>query len=295
VCKYSASCIYINKLWIMAKTKREYILATCFLSGAAAIISFISLGTQEWVTAIAISEVDDNENTFKFGLFGGIFKQLSITKAVYELTTVCAFGHNVCALLCGNNMENNLEDLYNNIPFNNSDLCSASAVSMEAPVFETTLLVRAYNEIDDMVFINAGVWVCTIFFLIISAVMGLLSAGLAIWNTATNPYQPYLSIFGLYVYNAIAFFSILSSVILWGAMFAKDLSRMIPSYKTYLEKFNTNGRASLGYSYWINLISICFYMVSICLLYIRNYLISKEPELKSVHIEDDVEPVLYLY
>jgi hypothetical protein len=153
----------------MAKTKREYILATCFLSGAAAIISFISLGTQEWVTAIAISEVDDNENTFKFGLFGGIFKQLSITKAVYELTSkkkftyqvydviknvfaaVCAFGHNVCALLCGNNMENNLEDLYNNIPFNNSDLCSASAVSMEAPVFETTLLVRAYNEIGKKV------------------------------------------------------------------------------------------------------------------------------------------------
>jgi hypothetical protein len=72
---------------MMAKTKREYILATCFLSGAAAIISFISLGTEEWVTAIATLDGDSEDNSYKFGLFGGIFKQSSIQIFEFELTS----------------------------------------------------------------------------------------------------------------------------------------------------------------------------------------------------------------
>jgi hypothetical protein len=72
---------------MMAKTKREYILATCFLSGAAAIISFISLGTDEWVTAIATLDGDSEDNTYKFGLFGGIFKQRTIQIVEFELTS----------------------------------------------------------------------------------------------------------------------------------------------------------------------------------------------------------------
>jgi hypothetical protein len=131
---------------MMAKTKREYILATCFLSGAAAIISFISLGTEEWVTAIATLDGDSEDNSYKFGLFGGIFKQRTIQIVEFELTTVCAFGYNICALLCGNEMEKNLEDLYNNITFDNTNLCTDS---VEARGFETRLLVRDSNEIGD--------------------------------------------------------------------------------------------------------------------------------------------------
>lgn len=80
--------------------------------------------------------------------------------------------------------------------------------------------------------------------------LGVFSAGLSIWNTVSNPYQVYFSIYGLYIYNAIAAGSLLLSMILWGAMFAQDLTHNIPSYKTLKEKFSTDGLAQLGYSYW---------------------------------------------
>ena len=80
--------------------------------------------------------------------------------------------------------------------------------------------------------------------------MGVFSAGLAIWNTATNPDQVYLGILGLYISNAVAFFTVLLPIILWGVAFAQDLRYNIPSYKTLDQDFVTKDHAQLGYSYW---------------------------------------------
>ncbi|EFA10000.2 clarin-3 [Tribolium castaneum] len=291
----------------MVKTKREYIFATCFLSGAAAIISFVSLGTQEWVTSPAILSSaanagglrSENENDYlKFGLFSGTFNQTTAQPATYEMTTVCSFGLNVCALLCGDNMEESLEKLYNG----ESDI-----KSLECPKIVTTT-DKLYSEItdtfklfvskssgEDRTFINAGVWLCTIIFLLISGMAGIVSAVLALWNTVSNPYQNYLSIFGLYIYNAVAFFSVSLAIVLWGAMFSQSLqANNLPTAKTFNDGFTTEGLSSLGYSYWINLASLACYFISISVLCIRNWLISIEPEV-NVHIEDNADPVILLY
>ena len=74
----------------MAKTKREYVLASCFLSGAAAIISFVALGTQEWVTSDVANDIDGNVNPneyVKIGLFGGVFHQETGVYVTFELSS----------------------------------------------------------------------------------------------------------------------------------------------------------------------------------------------------------------
>ncbi|RZC34173.1 uncharacterized protein BDFB_005225, partial [Asbolus verrucosus] len=206
----------------MVKTKREYILATCFLSGAAAIISFISLGTEEWVTSDAITPV------------------------------VCLLDENICALLCGNNMMSNLRKLKNGKNPANEDVEDCVTITSDRTLFDryNGYFTRNSADTTERQFINAGVWICTIIFLCLSAAMGLVSAGLAVWNTTANPYQIYFSVFGLYIYNGIAFFSILLTIILWGAMFCQDLlTSNLPTYKTFLESFTTKNLSQLGYSY----------------------------------------------
>ncbi|XP_044271067.1 clarin-3-like [Tribolium madens] len=291
----------------MVKTKREYIFATCFFSGAAAIISFVSLGTQEWITSPAVVSSSasaaglqsENENDYlKFGLFSGTFTQSTAQPAVYELTTVCLFDLNICALLCGSNMENSLERLYKgetNITALDCPRIATTTDKLYSRIPDTFKLFVFQSSDKDRTFINAGVWLCTIIFLIISGMAGIVSAVLALWNIVSNPYQNYLSIFGLYIYNAVAFFSVLISIVLWGAMFSQSLqANNLPTAKTFTDVFTTEELSSLGYSYWINLASLACYIISMSLLYVRNWLISKEPAV-NVHIEENADPVIMLY
>lgn len=123
----------------MAKTKREYILATCFISGAAAILSLVSLGTQNWVVADGPWTVADltGTNTIHYGLFEGTFRQqLASYPVTFQISSrydfiqsvqfdinsssiavTCRLGLNICAMLCGQDNAaryTQLDNLYNN-------------------------------------------------------------------------------------------------------------------------------------------------------------------------------------
>lgn len=71
----------------MVKTKREYVLATCFLSGIGAILSLVSIGTQDWVTAKAelLSSPSDELSVVNYGLFSGVFEQNFGGRTYYKL------------------------------------------------------------------------------------------------------------------------------------------------------------------------------------------------------------------
>jgi hypothetical protein len=56
----------------------------------------------------------------------------------------------------------------------------------------------------DRKFISAGLWVSCILFLILALLAGVLAAAFAVVNTITNPVQPIMGVFGLYVWNSIA-------------------------------------------------------------------------------------------
>lgn len=75
----------------MTKTKRQFVLGACFLSGAAAIISFISLGTQEWVVSGTNTGNQTNPGgDLNFGLFGGSFRQIANLEKTFDWTSKAA-------------------------------------------------------------------------------------------------------------------------------------------------------------------------------------------------------------
>lgn len=73
----------------MVRSKREFILATCFLSGIGAILNLVALGTQQWVVSdgefTLESQVSDAPSYINYGLFTGVLEQNYGTIAVFEL------------------------------------------------------------------------------------------------------------------------------------------------------------------------------------------------------------------
>lgn len=56
----------------------------------------------------------------------------------------------------------------------------------------------------DKKFINAGIWVSCLLFLAVALLAGVLAAVFAVINATTNPVEPIVGVFGLYVWNSIA-------------------------------------------------------------------------------------------
>lgn len=61
----------------MVQFKRSLVLSTCFLSGTASIISFLSLFTHGWVyfDGRFVTQQDKTLSTYNHGLFGGTYYQ----------------------------------------------------------------------------------------------------------------------------------------------------------------------------------------------------------------------------
>lgn len=116
--------------------------------------------------------------------------------------------------------------------------------------FKNPLFSKTFLFPDTYQFINAGVWLSTIIFLIVSALFGLFAAGLSVWNVAANPVEAWFNIFGLYIYNGIACFSSLLVVLLWGGMFASTINNNVGILYTIIGTMDSHGMAALGYSYW---------------------------------------------
>ncbi|XP_018575913.1 uncharacterized protein LOC108914564 [Anoplophora glabripennis] len=287
----------------MATVKREFIFIVCILSAIGALLTLVSLVTEQWVVtdnALWLSQGLTKPNTIKYGLFQGFYTQEEPSPLTVQLTMTCLIGENVCALLCGKNDDERnelLRQLYNNDAnaVQNNDNCPTIQRSL-SPWASTGGVSRAdTEESDDKKFINAGVWVSTIFFLSVSIAFGLASSALSIWNIVSNPVQVYFSIFGLYISNAIALTCTVIGMCLWGVMHIQITFHDVGIFYTLSGQMTSDKSAGLGYSYWILFVPIIFYCASIILLYVRHFLLSRDPGHKRVQREDVADPGIYLY
>ncbi|KAJ8964942.1 hypothetical protein NQ314_004497, partial [Rhamnusium bicolor] len=181
----------------------------------------------------------------------------------------CLMKENVCALLCGKNDDERytlLKQLYNNDPSADQDNSNCPSVQRAftysyRPIatlssdesiendLRTPLLVFARSSVIKK-FINAGVWISTIVFLIFSIIFGVVATALSLWNTVSNPVQVYFSIFGLYIYNAAALCCLILSMTLWGIMHIVITFHDVGIFNTLTGQMTSDKTASLGYSYW---------------------------------------------
>lgn len=64
--------------------------------------------------------------------------------------------------------------------------------------------VNVLETTDPNKYLNAGIWVTTIFFISVGLLMSFLSALMSLINTVTSPVEPMFNILGVFIWNSIA-------------------------------------------------------------------------------------------
>ncbi|CAH0554400.1 unnamed protein product [Brassicogethes aeneus] len=272
----------------MATTLKLYILATSLTSGLALALALLALGTDHWVDATIHFDSDtDSDSSVNYGLFKGYENIRFGRTGTYEIYMTCLYDKNVCGMLCDADEEhrkNVLENFYINPDYSYSERENCVSIKNELQV--TNFWRFRSGVYKDRLFINAGAQMSTLIFLVLSCVFGAMAAALAVWNTIYNPIHVWMSVTGLFVYNGLACAFTIFYVTIWGIMYAVTLCRDIVTMDTLNKQATSEGRALLGYSYWINLASMLLYALSVGLLFTRQMLISRDPAVK---LEKDME------
>merc|ERR1712060_295177 len=96
---------------------------------------------------------------------------------------------------------------------------------------------------------------------------GIISAMMAIINTASNPIEAICHIPGLYLWNGMALFSTLSAIITWMVQFYLRLTHnvLIREYKDK-GKWSSEGMASFGSSFFLVVIAAVVYLVNLTII-----------------------------
>lgn len=277
----------------MVKTQRAFILGAAVLSGIGAAISFLSLGTESWISCSECRLPGEKSLQIgvEYGLFKGVLKSY-FSKTAYEIEMTCLWDKGVCAQLCAKNAaarQDLLEKLYN----------GTNDAQLDPNCPHIPLLYQFRNQAptgtdNSGKFINLGSWFCTILFLVLSAVVGLVATLIAIWNFAANPIEIYFSIFGLYIYNGVALALNVIYIIIFGAHYAQTIRDNLAIQYTIVGAADSYGTV-LGWSYWISLVPMICYTGSIVLFYIRQYLINQEPK-HNIHPDTtEADPTIYIF
>jgi len=96
---------------------------------------------------------------------------------------------------------------------------------------------------------------------------GIISAMMAIVNTASNPIEAICHIPGLYLWNGIAFFSTLSAIVSWMVQFYLRLTHNVLTYEYKVNGlWSSEGMASFGYSFWLVVIAAGVYVVNLIII-----------------------------
>nr|XP_022918441.1 clarin-3-like [Onthophagus taurus] len=274
----------------MVKTKRELVFATFVTSGLAVIATLVSLGTQNWVSSeVKITEKFSQVN---YGLFTGLYRRTvgSERPMIYDISMTCSMSDNKCAMLCEATSEARSAKLTALIENNNSSF----GCMERRQIFFNPQLTSTRDDSSQSTFINAGLWLSTIIFLVLSSVAGLGATVLAMFNTVYNPIEIYVNITGLFIWNCVAIFFSLLTMIMWGVLYASVLIDNISVYDTIVaDGYTVN--AILNYSYWLNLVAFVLYVSSVILIAVRQYLINKEPLVMHADIQQETDPGLLIY
>lgn len=110
--------------------------------------------------------------------------------------------------------------------------------------------VRTFFPDCDRKFLNAGLWISTIFFVSVAALLSVLTVGVSTLCVFTNPMNDYLNVFGLKILNASSSAGYAMVLITWGVQFATRIGDNFGVYETLKGNLTSRGLASLGYSYW---------------------------------------------
>jgi hypothetical protein len=258
-----------------------------FLSIGGCVLSIIvcgiSVGTQDWYNGVTKTEPLPPNATYqkimtqiKHGLFQG-YKIKFPTQHKFPLYVTCLASEGLCMFSCGRDGESreiDIQNLFENQKADDTTLCPDGEFTEDAD--RPDEVENDSDEDVDPVFLSFALWLTTLIFLGGGILFALIGAALGLYNTFSAPFQPILSVFGLYIWNGIAAGCILVCMIVWGVAFSTNLNKTAAVSETLNgpDALNSEGQGSLGYSYWILIVAEIFHLANIAALRYRTWKIA---------------------
>jgi len=126
----------------------------------------------------------------------------------------------------------------------------------------------------DPEFMKKGLYNATIGCVTASLFFGVVSALLAIVNTASNPTEPICHLPGLISYNAIAALGLFGGVITWVIQYFWKLQQNVLEREKLFKGegrdrralWSSSGRATLGHSFWLIVIADGLFVLNVAIL-----------------------------
>lgn len=297
----------------MASTRRGYIAATFLVSCVALVLLIVALATNSWITSevAARDSSDVIQAEVNYGLFKGTYiKSIGNSRFTFDITIVCDFGENACVWSCLADSSSRKAQLAEILAGGSSGTTGCKpvrqfsvtgSVKLSPSVSTSDGIQRSIITRDaskDHRFINSGLWICTLLTLILAIVLAAATALLSVVNMAANPVHASLAVEGLYYWNGAAAVMGLMSLIFWGSQYAVTLKDNIAVFEvaTANSSFTSAGLASLGWSYWMVLVALLFSASNIGVLFLRDYMLRKEPPPPTYNPDKNVaDGTLFLY
>jgi len=122
-----------------------------------------------------------------------------------------------------------------------------------------------YHERQFMVY---ELYIATIATVVAAIFFGIISAMLAIVNTASNPIEAICHVPGLYLWNGLALFSGLAAVVTWLVQFYLRLrdNVLVREFREAPGSWSSAGRAGLGSSFWLAVLACVVFIIDITII-----------------------------
>ncbi|CAG0887819.1 unnamed protein product [Cyprideis torosa] len=239
-----------------AQKKRHHTRRKTRNSGSVLAISMnlVALITEHWIEGKAIrdSSTAPAQITFNHGLRSGEFDDVTpVESNTFPLYIVCAKGS--CMWSCledEGSRDYELNSFLNNL--------SEPALKCDDNQNSNVLLTRS----GDAEFQSAGVYIATQVSLYGALLFSCLSLIFQVYNILQNPVSPILSVIGLYIWNCIAVFLYVLTLLLFGIYSAAQISSHFAIRETLTGEYDV-GSHSTGYSYWILLIPLLCHVANL--------------------------------
>jgi len=161
----------------------------------------------------------------------------------------------------------------------------------------TFTMKECYNQYPE--FMNFGVWVCTILFLILGIVFGAVSAVFTAVNSATTPIEEITGVTGLYLWNGLACLFSLAAVLFWVGQYCSHLDDILQSIKAIdswsSDYINSNEPSSMGYSFYLVCGTAFLYLINMGLVYLSRVNLGKSKDSIASVIEEPTDGMIMLY
>ncbi|XP_066260831.1 clarin-3 [Euwallacea similis] len=142
-------------------------------------------------------------------------------------------------------------------------------------------------------FLNYWLWIGTVGVLCLGLLVSVISAVLAIINTATNSYRCLVGISGLIFWNLLTCIFSLLGIAFWLGQFYSKVQYSVLTREDRSYEWTSENMAEMGYSFWFVVGATCAAIVNIILITIANS--EKETETVIPVLEEKTNGAIMLY